>query len=551
MSDEWSPDPVPGEQHVTLEGWPAVAEADLGEVPSAVELRRFTRKAARTRAGASLGSLLGDVYYAIVVAGTGVLLGLGIAQQLRVALPPPPVTGDFSLSVPTLVAVLLLALAGGLLSLAGRLGPVGAGGAEAAWWLGLPVDRRALLRPAALRLPVVAALVLSLLVGVLDGGLLADDGGHLLRGALSGALAGVLLVLAAGLAQTLGASRRAIAVVGDLVMLAALVAAVLLATAGLSFDRLPVPTWSLVAVLAVVVAGLALLMDSRLARIRERGLRESGSVASQAAGALVSMDSRELGRALSDGSARPTRRWVSALRTARGPATALVTADLVVLRRSVRHLAQLVVTAAVVALVTVLPQLATELGVVVAVLVGGYLAASATAEGARRAEMAPILDRLLPLGPTAVRRLRMVVPALVMLVWSLAVFTALGHWAGNLPGWLALGIASTPAWAAAAVRAAYRPAPDWQKPLVSTPMGALPTGVASVLARGPDVVVLGMLPLWIAIVLRSVSPTLVMAQVVTSVVAVLVASSTSTKSFMERAMEAQEADRTARGGTAR
>ncbi|MBU4336377.1 MAG: hypothetical protein KJ548_07370, partial [Actinobacteria bacterium] len=175
MRDEWLAEPVEGEQFVGLDGWPAVAEADLGEVPVAVELRRFTRKAARTRAGASLGSLLGGVYYAVIVAGTGVLLGLGIAQQLRVSLPPAPQTADFSLSIPTLVAVVLIALAGGLLSLAGRLGPVGAGGAEAAWWLSLPVDRRALLRPAALRLPVIAGVVFAVLVGLLDGGLLADD----------------------------------------------------------------------------------------------------------------------------------------------------------------------------------------------------------------------------------------------------------------------------------------------------------------------------------------------------------------------------------------
>ncbi|MBU4215633.1 MAG: hypothetical protein KJ792_13370 [Actinobacteria bacterium] len=534
-----------------MDGWPAVAEADLGEVPLAIELRRFTRKAARTRAGASLGSLLGGVYYAVIVAGTGVLLGLGIAQQLRVSLPPPPATADFSLSIPTLVAVILLALAGGLLSLAGRLGPVGAGGAEAAWWLSLPVDRRALLRPAALRLPMTAGAVFAVLVGLLDGGLLADNQGHLLRGAISGALAGVLIVVGAGLAQTAGASRRATAVAGDLLMLAALVGAVVLAATGRSIDRLPAPGWVAVGVLALVLVGLAVLMDRRLGRIRERGLRESGSVASQAAGAVVSMDSRELGRALADGAVRPTRRWVSRLRTARGAASALVTADLVVLRRSVRHLVQLAVTASVVVLVTLLPQLATEAGVLAAVMIAGYLAASATAEGARRAEMAPILDCLLPLAPTTVRRLRMAVPAVVMLMWSFVVFVALGRWAGDLPGWLAMGVASTPAWAAATVRAAYRPAPDWQKPLVATPMGALPTGVASVLARGPDVVVLGMLPLWIALVLRSVSPTLILAQVVTSVVAVLVASSTSTKSFMERAMDAQEADRASREGAGR
>jgi hypothetical protein len=550
MSEEFEFEAGGGDQ-VGLDGWPAVAEADLGEVPPALDIRRFTKQAARTRAGASLGSLLSDVYYAIVIAGTGVLLALGIAQQLRVSLPPEPPVQGIGLSLSTLVVVVLAGLAGALLSLAGRLGPVGAGGAEAAWWLGLPVDRRGLLRPAALRLPPIAAVAVGVLVALLDAGLLADDGGHVLRGAIGGALGAALVVVLAGLAQTSGASRRRTALVGDLLLVAAPVLAGGLALLGTGVHRLPVPSWPVAVLLAAAVVGGLWLIDRRLDLIRQSSLRESGSVATQAAGALVSMDSRELGRALSDGAAPSNRRWVSRLRTVRGPASALVTADLVVLRRSTRHVVQLVVLAAVPVLVTVVPQLAGQAWVLMAVLLCGYGAASATAEGARRAEMAPILDRLLPLSPAAVRRLRMVVPAAVMLVWSVVVFAGLGRWAGDLTGWLALGVAATPAWAAAAIRAAYRAAPDWGKPLVSTPMGALPTGVASVLARGPDVVVLGLLPTWIALVLRSVSSTLVLAQLVVSLIAVLIASSTGTKSLMERAMEAQDADRKAREGTIR
>ena len=545
MSDDLAAD---GE-FVPLDGWPAIAEADIGEVPPALDIRRFTKQAARSRAGASLGSLLSDVYYSAVIGATGVLLAFGIAQQLRVALPPAPPVADTGLSLPALVVVLLAGLSGAVLSLAGRLGPVGAGGAEVAWWLGLPVDRRGLLRPTALRLPPIAALVVGVLVALLDAGLLADDGGHAVLAAVGGALGAALIVVLAGLLQTAGASRRATALVGDLLLVAAPVLAGVLAVLGTGVRRLPVPSWPVAVVLAALVVAGCWLVDRRLGRIRQSSLRESGSVASQAAGAVVSMDSRELGRALSDGSAPSTRRWVSRLRTVRGPATALVTADVVVLRRSPRHVVQIVVMAAVPVLVTVVPALAGQAWVLLTVLVCGYIAASATAEGARRAEMAPILDRLLPLAPSAVRRLRMVVPAVAMLLWSLVVFAALGRWAGDLPGWLALGIAGTPAWAAAAVRAAYRSAPDWGKPLVSTPMGALPTGVASVLARGPDVVVLGLLPTWIALMLRSVTSTFAFAQLALSVIAVLIASSTSSKSLMERAMaaqETQEAERKAR-----
>ena len=71
-------------------------------------------------------------------------------------------------------------------------------------------------------------------------------------------------------------------------------------------------------------------------------------------------------------------------------------------------------------------------------------------------------------------------------------------------------------------------------------MGALPTGVASVIARGPDVLVIGLLPTWIAILLRTVSPTLLLVQAVLAVVAVLIASSLATGGFMDWMSRQQE-----------
>ncbi|WP_231495964.1 DUF6297 family protein [Cellulomonas sp. HZM] len=529
-------DPVGERQDV-----PAVSPAEEGEVPDARAIRRFTAQAGNARGGASLGALLSDVYYAVITLAIGIGLALGAAQALRVALPDEPaVHAPRGLSLPTLVVVLVVGLAGILVSLAGRLGPVGAGGAEASWWLSLPVDRRGLLRPAARRLPVVAALVGAVLVALLDAGLLSDAAGHVARVAVTAALAAAALVLLAAVLQSRGVRRSTTALVGDLLLAAAPVAAVVLALGDWSVRSVPTLPWVGAAGAALVVAALAVLVDRRLGRIPERSLRESGSVATQAVGAAVSLDSRELGRALTDGAAAPARRRTSRLRTARGAASALVTADLVVLRRSVRHVVQILVAALVPVLVTSVPQLASPFGVLLSVLVAGYVAMSATGEGARRAQMAPVLDRLLPLGLKSVRRLRMVVPGAAMLLWSLVAFAAVGRWTGGVAGWLALGVASTPVWAAAAVRSSYRPAPDWSGPLVSTPMGALPTGVGSVLARGPDVVVLGLLPVWVAILLRTVTPTLVTVQVLCAVVAVAVASSTATGTLLERMTATQE-----------
>ncbi|WP_454051493.1 DUF6297 family protein [Cellulomonas sp. Marseille-Q8402] len=529
-------------------GWddapaPAVAPTDRGTpVPAARSIRKYTAGVARRRSGGGLGDVLGDVYYAVVVGAIGIGVALGVAGQLRTALPHVPDRAlDTGISLPTVVAVAAVVVAGAVLSLAARLGPVGAGGAEATWWLGLPVDRRGLLRPASVRLPVAAGLVGGVALSLLDGGLLADHGvGHVLRLGGTAALACGALVLLAGHLQSRGVPRRATAVAGDLVIAAAPVLALLGALAGWRLSALPdVPGWVL-AVLAVAVGALGWWLDRRLGRIRGRDLRESGSVATQAAGAIVSLDSRELGRALSDSAARPRRRRVRRMRLVRGPVSAIAVADLTVLLRSPRHLVQLVLSALVPVVVVITPQLAGALGVALGLLISGYVAMLATGEGARRAEMAPVVDRLLPLSAKQVRRARMIVPGVAMLVWSAVAFGAVGRWEGDVVAWLALGVASSPVWAGAALRAAYRPAPNWEGPLIATPAGALPGGVAGVLARGPDVAVLGMVPVIISVALGTVVPTVVVVQLAVSAIAFAVGTSTSTKSMMDRMSEAAD-----------
>lgn len=511
---------------------------EAGAVPGARTVRRWTTATANAHGGAKLGDLLGDLYYALITSAIGFGMALGVAENLRNGMPVAPAHG----SGPNLVSVVswaLLAGLGAVLSLAGRLGPVGVGGAEATWLLGLPVGRRGLLRPSARRLPALAAVVAALVVGVLDAGLLADrDAGHVLRAGLGAGLACAGIVLAAGVAQTVRAPRRAVALAGDAVITAAPVLALLAAVLHWGAPPLLQVGAATVGLGVIVVVGLAVVLDTRLAAIPARSLRESGSVTSHAAGALVSLDSRELGRVLTDSSVRMRRRRWRRLRLARGPASALLVADLMVLLRSPRHLVQLVVAALPVVLVAGIPQLAGPLGFIVALLVCGYVAASATAEGSRRAEMAPALDRLLPLDAKQARRLRQVVPAVGMLVWSCAAFAAIGSWAGDLGAWLLLAVAATPVWSAAAVRAAYRPAPNWGGPLVSTPAGALPGGVAGVLSRGPDVVILGLVPTVVAIVLGRVTMPVVGFQLAFAAICVLVASSTDTRSFMERMADA-------------
>jgi hypothetical protein len=524
--------PPTGTQSGTRTGWGTGSRTDGIDrpqpLPTGRAIRRYTASAARRRGGASIGSLLVDVYEVLITTAVGIGLAIGAVDMVRDALPPDTGAGPTgpAVSLPTLGALVVLALVGMVVSLAGRLGPVGVGGAEATWWLTLPVARRALLRPAAVRLPLAAGAVGAIALPLVDLAVL-DTGQPSLQRVLAVAAAGALgaaaLVLAAGVGQTLGAVRRRIAATGDVLVALVPALALLSAVVGVRLTPLPTPGPGLLTALLVVVVGAAVAVDLRLARIPARDLRESGSVASQAVGAVVSLDSRELGRALTEGgTGRRRRRSSSPLRGVRSAAPALVTADALLLLRSGRHLAQLAGAACVPAVVLAVPRLQDPVVVLPALLAAGYIATLATAEGARRAEMAPVVDRLLPIGARRVRWLRMVVPGAAMAVWSVPAFAPLVLLGGDLAGWLALGLLAAPVWAGAAVRAAYRPPPDWGGPLVSTPAGALPLGAAAVLSRGPDVVVLGLVPVLVAVALGVVVPGMLVAQAVISAVVVAV-----------------------------
>ena len=529
--------------------------SDLGDrrplaVPSPRSIRRYTRAAANRHGDTSIGALLSDVYSAILMAAIGLGTAIGVATTLRDSLPKVPARPHDGLLLPlsTLAALVVLALAGTALSLAARLGPVGVGAAEARWWLSLPVRRRGLLRPAAWRLPATAALVGGPVVLVLV--LFAQEGmsGSAAVSTLVGGLLGAgAIVVLAGVAQTLGIDRRVTARVGDVLLglVPVLGLAVALGARDLAIGL--TPSVVVLVLLLVVAAVGGVLLDLRLERIPVRELRDSGSVATQAAGAVVSLDSRELGRALADRMTSVRRRrsirfgWVSS------PARALLTADIVLWWRSPRHVVQVVAAAAVPALVAAVSRLDTPFALATAYLVAGYVAMLATAEGPRRAEMAPIIDRLLPIGAREVRRLRLVVPGVLMGLWTLAVLGPIGWSNGDPAGWLALAVAATPVWAGAAIRSAYRPSPDWSGPLAATPMGALPTGVGSVLVRGPDVVLLGMVPVLISIGIGQVTQTLIVVQAVCALIAVAVGSRVKGFSILDMAAEDPRAAATKSG----
>ncbi|ACQ79858.1 conserved hypothetical protein [Beutenbergia cavernae DSM 12333] len=485
------------------------------------EVRALTAQVARARSGAGIGTILGDVYIAVFSAAIAVAMAASIAGQLGTGLRAPEGAG--TLDPGWLAPLIALAGFGGLLAVTARLGPLGVGTAGAVWWLPMPVDRRSLLRPAAGRW-----LVAGLLVGAVAAGIVlalvaaaVPTGAVLALTLAAAACVGALVVAATGLTQTMDitASRRRavhLAFAGDLALLLAPVAGLVLSVtrpeppdaAGLASGSVLV---GVVAILAAGVVVAAVVLDARLERVRGADLRERGARAAYASGAAVSMDTRELGRAMSEASEPDARRRPLSFGWVTGPVSALASADLLVLLRSPRHVVQLVATACL-PIAAVLSGLS-ALWLTAACLVGaGYVAALASAEGARRAEMAPVLDRTFGIDATTTRRTRLIVPVGVLLVWTVPVFAVIGAHAGDAAGWVALGIVAAPVWGAGAVRAAYRRPPDWSGPLVMTPGGALPPGVAGAIAKGPDITILGLIPTLIAFLTGVVSPTLVFAQ---------------------------------------
>jgi hypothetical protein len=474
-------------------------------------VRRFTRRATAARADTRWWTRLGDLTSGLTSAAIAVGVCGGLVNSLREQIAARPPAAAAVLPGGLTATAVAVAVAAGLVALFARLGPVSATPGVAAWWLPLPAGRRGLLRGELRRgaaLAVAAAVVVALPV-VLTwtrtlGGVLAG----LAAGGLLAALAvGVLVVR-----QAVGSTRWVPAAAGA-VAAAVLVGPALLGVAaaaagarvawpsGLSLSW--VAAAAALAVLLAAATGSLLLADRRLADLPAGALRASGETVQYATASVFSLDTREIGRALRSGVRRPRRalRW----RWVHGPEHAVVAGDLAVLTRSPWRWGQLSVGAALPVLaartrgVGELPAL-----VAVAVVLGWWTAATAVGEPSRRASSSPGADRSLPLAAGLVVRARVVVPVAVLAV-VLGISALLVGQGTAVPGtWLALGVAAAPAWAGAAVRAGYRPDLDWSGPVVASPMGAVPTGVGATLVRGPDVGVLGTVPVGLALLLGSV-----------------------------------------------
>src|SRR5699024_7089394 len=101
-------------------------------------------------------------------------------------------------------------------------------------------------------------------------------------------------------------------------------------------------------------------------------------------------------------------------------------------------------------------------------------------------------------GAAMVRRVRVLWPLAVLTLWCVLTTTLWGLAYGDLTGWALLGLVAAPTFAAGVLRAAYRTPPDWSKPLIPGPAGPMAPGVVTAFSRGPDVVLICLIPTFVA-----------------------------------------------------
>lgn len=470
-------------------------------------LRRLTRLLTHRNATATWGDVLADSYNVLL----GIIVALAILwRPLQGASQAPPSTAPFQLEPLWLVMVgaawiLALFLAG-----MSRIGPVALNSPQARWWLPSMESRTRLLWPVLLVRWLLAAGIGALLGLVIALGLGAPAAVTIVAFAcVSFTFVNVLVLVQPRRSE----SRWTDALVAIVPLIGALVA--IAGAPAPRADGRGMAALLAISVLGAIASGVGAW--SALPRIHDGDIARSARTAGELSSALLQLNTRELSRAFERAPKRPGRRS-GQFRWVRGPVRAIAAADATRLARSPRHLAQIAVGIAV-AIISVSLTAYSPLVALLAVAVGGYLAALASAEGARAAHRTPSLDTLLPLSSRSVRAARLIVPSTVMLVVGSGLSVLVGLRVGEPLGFALLGVAGALTWAAAVLRAAYRAERQLSGAVVPTPMGAFPADAFQVFATGADLAMLLLLPTWIAILISTATWQLALAQAVCSLLA--------------------------------
>lgn len=467
------------------------------------------------RATRSMWQALSDAYVAVfatAVLGAMLISGLLSAQSSVAACTTATCQAGRGL-------LPLAGLAGAMaftLAASAMFGPVLASSAEGFWLMDAPIGRRRLLSKR-LWLAVVFAFLLAGGFGALVAAITGSGGWAIVAWGLGTGLSASGLVAVAAVEQT--AERRWVlrllqAVVG-LAGVAALVIVV-----GVAAGWFNIQGYQAMGVeLAWIVAGLGLFITivaaivayRRLNRIRRQRLTSGGSLLSGMQGAMFALDFglvRDIlveQQAHAKGHVRATRGVGSGVQT-------LIWRDVQRLVRFPRPLLLLAATVAV-------PYAIAALGLsVLNPLISALVLMMALIpfmNALRVLTRTKGLARSFPFTTGQLRTAAMAVPAALALLWSVAVipaFIGLGAGAAHLGlgAAVATAVATGVAGLLAAVRWVSAKPANYQAPMMTTQMGAMPPGMIVNLIRGFDIAILVTLPLvlgwspWISFMIAAI-----------------------------------------------
>lgn len=460
------------------------------------------------RATRSIAQALQDAYFAIfsVVLLGAMVANLVITSQASMARCE---TAACQLGRTLVPWALLGASTAVVLAVARLFGPVMASAAEGFWIMESPVSRSRLLKGrlwAAIGLAFAVPALLAALVAALAG----VPGSLVLGWSLASGFASASLMAWAAADQP--RERTWPTHLGQaLGSLIAAVTMILMVAVSAEWLTLSVPSWVGVAPWAIAALGLialvagGVLARTRLERIRRARLLSGGSLVSGMQGAMFALDlglARDIlveRDAIARGHVRPTRG------RGLGP-SALVWRDLQRLIRFPRPLVGLVaamlVPYAVDALgMSTMTALLSSLALVAALVpfLGSMRVLSRTSG----------LARTFPFSNAQIRTALMVLPAILALLWAVAILpSVIGLTGGlhrSLPDAVATALVMAVAGLLGAIRWQVAKPVDFGTPMVATASGAVPPTLLFNLFRGFDVVaiitapiLLGASPLWSA-----------------------------------------------------
>jgi hypothetical protein len=460
-------------------------------------LRRQMRAWRRDRADTTLYEQLSEAYIWVFTAALVGASAISAMVQTRVSVASACTTAtcdDARTSLVWASAAGMIALA---LAAAQAVGPVMVTPATGAWLLTTPVDRGPLLRSRLMAATAAATVTCGAAVAVI--GLLAgiEYRAIAVLGVATALAGGAVTALAATWQARDGRPTRRAATALALVTALWLLLVALDAEPSTSSDWLGGPVgWTLAGAAALALVALLARAASRVATLLRAQLVPGGSLLASLSGALAGLD---LALAYDVLVARRWRTAATVRPSTGGPggAWALVWRDVIRLRRSQGALAAL--TGSLLVPYVVL-RLDLDDAIVLASALAAFLSGLWSFSALRTTGRNPGLARCFPMSLAAVRSATMAVPGALLLVWSLALTPALGQALDDATpaDVLLVAIATGGSALAAIARWMLAPAPDYSMPLVSSPTGAIPTGLIVSALRGFDALALGVVPLLVA-----------------------------------------------------